>query len=280
MNDVLSQGQTISFCGVNAHFQSGIAKRRIRELQDGAQTSLIHAKHRWGLAIKANLWPYALRHRNDVFNSMQCNKQQLSPIEIFLNSNVRPKLKHFHPIGCPADCVGNSIQSGKNYPKWLEQSKPVVYLGSSPQHARSVSLVLDLQTAHVSPQFHLRYDNLFETVSPGRINPQAKLSIWQKLCGFWGNNKSEIPVVALPVISDRRVDAAEGTIGAKEQHPPVMPEIPDDPDGNNSLPGDLGDINQDHFDDKVRPFGNPVAAPGPISVSRAGQTRTQTLRFI
>jgi GAG-pre-integrase domain len=29
MKDVLSQGQTISFCGVNAHFQSGIAEQRI-----------------------------------------------------------------------------------------------------------------------------------------------------------------------------------------------------------------------------------------------------------
>jgi Reverse transcriptase (RNA-dependent DNA polymerase) len=140
--------------------------------------------------------------------------------------------------------------------------------------------MLDLQTTQVSPQFHLRYNNLFETVSPGRINPQAKLSNWQKLCGFWGNDKREIPVVAPPVTSDRRVDAAEGTIGAEEQHTPVMPEIPDDPDGDNSVPGDPGDLDQGHFDDEVGPFGNPVEAPGPISVSRAGRTRTQTLRFI
>jgi hypothetical protein len=29
MKDVKEQGQHITFCGVNAHFQSGIAKRRI-----------------------------------------------------------------------------------------------------------------------------------------------------------------------------------------------------------------------------------------------------------
>jgi hypothetical protein len=55
MKDVTEQGQTISFCGVNAHFQSGVAERRIRELQDGARTSRIHAKHRWPLAIDAQL---------------------------------------------------------------------------------------------------------------------------------------------------------------------------------------------------------------------------------
>jgi hypothetical protein len=184
MKDVAEQKQTISFCGVNAHFQSRIAKRRIRELQDGARTSLIHAKHRWGQAIDAQLWPYALRHRNDVFNSTQKNKSQLSPLEIFSNSRVQPKLKHFHPFGCPAYRVNNEIQAGNNHPKWLSQSKPVIYLGSSPRHARSVSLVLNLQTAHVLPQFHLKYNNLFETVSTGCVNPQAQVSNWQKMCGF------------------------------------------------------------------------------------------------
>jgi hypothetical protein len=35
---VADAGQTLSFCGVNAHFQNGIAERRIRELQDHART--------------------------------------------------------------------------------------------------------------------------------------------------------------------------------------------------------------------------------------------------
>jgi hypothetical protein len=34
MQEIVKQGQTISFCGVNAHFQNGLAERRIRELQD------------------------------------------------------------------------------------------------------------------------------------------------------------------------------------------------------------------------------------------------------
>ena len=86
MNDVVAQQQTISFCGVNAHFQSGVAERRIRELQDGARTSMIHAKHRWGVAMDAQLWPYALRHRNDVFNSTQKVGRKLSPLEAFTTS--------------------------------------------------------------------------------------------------------------------------------------------------------------------------------------------------
>jgi hypothetical protein len=65
---VTSQGPTLTFCGVNAHFQNGLAERRIRELTEHARTMLIHAQKRWPSAITANLWPYALRHANDLLN--------------------------------------------------------------------------------------------------------------------------------------------------------------------------------------------------------------------
>jgi hypothetical protein len=46
MNTVKKQQQTISFCGVNAHFQNGIAEKRMRDLQEQARTMLLHAKSR------------------------------------------------------------------------------------------------------------------------------------------------------------------------------------------------------------------------------------------
>ena len=48
--------------------------------------------------------------------------------------------------------------------KWTERARVGVYLGCSPQHVRSVALVLNLQTGHVSPQFHVRYDPTFSTI--------------------------------------------------------------------------------------------------------------------
>jgi len=64
-------GQSLSYCGVNAHFQNGKAEKRIRDLQDSARTMLIHAHHRWPSVIDHHLWPYALRTANDVFNQIQ-----------------------------------------------------------------------------------------------------------------------------------------------------------------------------------------------------------------
>ena len=49
------QGQSLSFAGVNAHHQNGIAERRIKELQDLARTMLIHAHKRWHQCITAHL---------------------------------------------------------------------------------------------------------------------------------------------------------------------------------------------------------------------------------
>jgi hypothetical protein len=53
-------------------------------------------------------------------------------------------------------------------------------MGSSPLHASTVGLICNLRTNHISPQFHVVYDNLFETMhvnaeetpaSPQRCGP-------------------------------------------------------------------------------------------------------------
>ena len=41
--DCTEQQQALTFCGVRAHHQNGIAKKRIRDLSEGARTSLLHA---------------------------------------------------------------------------------------------------------------------------------------------------------------------------------------------------------------------------------------------
>jgi hypothetical protein len=58
------EGQGMSYAGVNAHHQNGIAERRIRELQELARTMLIDANSRWGDSVTANVWPYAIRMVN------------------------------------------------------------------------------------------------------------------------------------------------------------------------------------------------------------------------
>jgi len=56
-----------------------------------------------------------------------------------------------------------------------------MYLGPSPNHARSVHMILSLQTGHVSPQFHVYFDDMFETI---REPMGVSQSYWQSKTGI------------------------------------------------------------------------------------------------
>ena len=176
--------QGYSYSGVNAHFQSGVAERRIRELQDLSRTMLIHANARWPEAITAHLWPYALRLACEAYNESPTRKLKRSPVEIFTRTAVMPEPKLWRPFGCPVYVLDNALQNtgGKKH-KWTERSKVGVYLGRSPFHARTIALVLNLETGRVSPQFHVSFDPSFQTMKQS-FGGKSPMSRWQALCGF------------------------------------------------------------------------------------------------
>jgi hypothetical protein len=89
------------------------------------------------------------------------------------------------------------MQSGKKLPKWKVRSRIGVYLGMSMQHARSVDLVLNLKTGHVSPQFHVTFDPKFETVRQtfGNLSPPSE---WQMMCGFKASSPSRLQGIKQP----------------------------------------------------------------------------------
>lgn len=178
--------QGLTFAGVNAHHQNGVAERRIRELQELARASLIHASHRWPDAVTANLWPYAIRMANDAINhtpSFQ-HKERRSPMELFAKTQVVSNPKHWKPFGCPVYVLENELQSGGPFHKWRHRSKMGVYVGRSPQHDRNVALVLSLETGLVSPQFHVTFDPSFQTVKDFKGK-----SKWQNKAGFVGQRE-------------------------------------------------------------------------------------------
>ena len=176
-------GQVLTFCGVNAHFQNGIAERRIRELQEQARTMLIHANKRWPETINAHLWPYAIRMANDLYNATPDLARKHVPMEAFLGTKVTMNPNHWSHFGCPVYVLDNNLQAGKKINKWQYRARVGCYLGQSPQHARTVALVLSLETGLVSPQFHVQMDTTFQTMrhSFGATPPRSQ---WMAKCHF------------------------------------------------------------------------------------------------
>jgi hypothetical protein len=65
--------------------------------------------------------------------------------------------------------------------KWLSQARIEIYLGMSPRHSKSVVLVLNPHTGLVSPQFHVKFNDDFETVGD---EMEASHGHWKGLVGF------------------------------------------------------------------------------------------------
>ena len=93
IHDYKTQGQGLSYCSVNAHFQNGIAERRIRDLQEQTRTSMLYAMSKWKRMILICLWPYAMQHTNDISNAMPKKGEESLPLEKFSVTGFYLKIK-------------------------------------------------------------------------------------------------------------------------------------------------------------------------------------------
>jgi hypothetical protein len=192
---------------------------------------LIHSNSRWPTCVTANLWLYALRTANDVINHTPSyqDKDLRSPMELFLKTRVVSNPKHWKPFGCPIYVLHNDLQGRNPFHKWRHQTRLGLYLGMSPQHGRNVALVLDLETALVSPQFHVTFDPNFETVRGVKT-----VSKWQNTAGFVGQKQLKTTTKSKPHRLVRRKN--EPPARRAERAPELVPpqrEV-DHPDTENT----------------------------------------------
>ena len=214
---------------MNAHWQNGVAERRIREQAEHARTMLIHAHKRWPTAINAHLWPYALRMANNNLNCTPNLKRKFVPMEAFSGTRTLINPKHYFPFGYPVYALQDDLQAGKNASqwRWQERSRIGIYLGHSPHHAQSVSLVLFLQSGLVSPQFHVTMDPGFKTMRQ-TLGDQLPQSLWQEKCHFLQvtQDPSDVPS---PVEGSQASEGGQ-VLQMPQQHqeqsmlPPPVPE--------------------------------------------------------
>ena len=174
IHNIKLNDQNITFSSTGAHFQNGVAERAIRLVSEWTRTALLHAGLQWQ-KVTPDLWPFAVLYAVDIWNHSpsQTNNALLSASSI----SSSPSLDHFHPFGSPVYILNRSLADGNSIPRWQPRSHLGIYLGRSPNHAKDVSLILDLTTNYISAKYHIIYDNKVETTTNSNNNNK----IWTTL---------------------------------------------------------------------------------------------------
>jgi hypothetical protein len=176
--ELVSKGQGIKHSGVGGHRHNGVAENAIKHTVRMAHTMMIYSALRWPEHNERDLWPLALSHAVHLHKDLPSMTSRLTPHST--RDLVRSKSSYSapinsHPWGCPVYVLRPQLQDGGKLPKWEPRSRQGQYIGASPPlHASTVGLIRNLQTNHISPQFHVVYDDLFETVHSGEeIQPAS-----------------------------------------------------------------------------------------------------------
>ncbi len=95
----------------------------------------------------------------------------LTPLELLTKSKAdHHNLLRSHVWGCLAIVLDLKLQNNQKLPKWNRRARVGQFLGYSDEHLSLVANVQHLSTGHVSPQFHVVFDDLFETVVCNGVN--------------------------------------------------------------------------------------------------------------
>lgn len=182
MRELGEKGQGMTLSGVSAQFQNGPAENGIKIVVRNARTMMLHTALRWPGFAERELWPMALSHAVHLYNTTPKQATGVSPVTVFTRTTQDPQaLRNAHPWGCPVYVLQPKLKDGKKIPKWEPRSRRGQYMGISPMHASTVGLVRNLQTGTITPQFHMVYDDFFETVhSDAEREPKE----WSELLQF------------------------------------------------------------------------------------------------
>jgi hypothetical protein len=159
--------QLQSFSGVGAQHQNSKAEQAIQTIMYMACTFLVHSSLHWTVmgADDISLWPFAVKHVVWSYNRVPNYESGLIPLELLTKQKANHcNILRSHVWGCPAYVLEPKLQNGQKLPKWNHWSRLGQFLGFLDEHSSLVANVRHLGTGYVSPQYHVVFDDLFETM--------------------------------------------------------------------------------------------------------------------
>ena len=190
------QNQTLTFSGVGAHFQNGVAERALQTNTNWARAMMMHQLIHWPEQFNPELWPFALEHATHIWNSTPKQGSPFAPWELLTKTRrMGPSpLENARVWGCAVYVLDPKLQDGKKLPKWTMRSRQGVYLGISPVHASTVGRILNITTGAVTPQYHVMYDEYFTTVTGKATDAIFDSELWNTLLSRDGLENTADPM--------------------------------------------------------------------------------------
>jgi hypothetical protein len=68
-------------------------------------------------------------------------------------------------FGSPAYVLAKELQDGSSLNKWHSRAWQGIYIGNSTCHSSAIPLIYNPKTTHISPQYHIIYDEYFQSVA-------------------------------------------------------------------------------------------------------------------
>jgi hypothetical protein len=210
-----SNQQSQSLSGVGAHHQNAHAERAIGIVTTSARAMLLHLQIHWPDEFDTKLWPFALSYAAWLYNHIP-KSNGLAPIEIFCGTRTScDYLRRARVFGCPVYVLDPRLQDGKKIPKWEPRARRGQFLGFSAAHSTSVGLIRNINSNHVSPQFHFIADPRFETVTGG----------------LQGRSITDITADTLHLFLKRQWDSTDREFSLSDWDTTVDGELPGPPPG-------------------------------------------------
>ena len=114
-----------------------------------------------------------------VYNSRP-NYEEIMTDDIF-TGNILPrhKPKDIHMWGCPIYVIDNMLQQGHKLPKWQPRYRRGIFVTLSTNLSCDVNMILNPDTGHIYPQFHVIFEYSFIIVLS--ISPEEEhTSFWNE----------------------------------------------------------------------------------------------------
>ena len=83
VDEIHKNEQRLTFSGVGAHHQNGVAERAIGTIVRRARTQLLHAQLRWSEQTPTSLWAMSMHHAVFLQNVLPSMESGMSPDELF-----------------------------------------------------------------------------------------------------------------------------------------------------------------------------------------------------